>query len=43
MISRPGSIPILFADWSIPNPSFGDVITTQNHGVLESLIKFSQA
>ena len=27
-----GSIPILFADWSIPNPSFGNAITTQNHG-----------
>lgn len=38
-----GSIPILFADWSIPNPSFGNVITTQNHGVLEFLIKFDQA
>ena len=38
-----GSIPVLFADWSIPNPSFGGVITTQNHGVLEFLIKFSRA
>ena len=38
-----GSIPVLFADWSIPNPSFGNVITTQNHGVLEFLIKFSRA
>jgi polyisoprenoid-binding protein YceI len=38
-----GSIPIVFADWSIPNPSFGNVITTQNHGVLEFLIKFDRA
>ncbi len=38
-----GSIPILFANWSIPNPSFGNVITTQNHGVLEFLIKFDRA
>ena len=38
-----GSIPIAFADWSIPNPSFGNVITTQNHGVLEFLIKFDRA
>lgn len=34
-----GSIPILFADWSIGNPSFGGVVTTQNHGELEFLIK----
>ena len=38
-----GSIPIVFADWSIPNPSFGNVITTQNHGVLEFLIKLDRA
>jgi polyisoprenoid-binding protein YceI len=38
-----GSIPVLFADWSIPNPSFGNVITTQDHGVLEFLIKFDRA
>ncbi len=38
-----GSIPVLFADWSIPNPSFGNVITTQNHGVLEFLIRFDRA
>ncbi len=38
-----GSIPILFADWDIPNPSFGSLITTQNHGVLEFLLKFDRA
>ena len=38
-----GSIPVLFADWSIPNPSFGNVITTQDHGVLEFLIKLGRA
>jgi len=38
-----GSIPILFADWGIANPSFGSFVTTQNHGLLEFLIKFSQA
>jgi hypothetical protein len=32
-----GSIPITFADWNIPNPSFGPV-TTQDHGVLEFAI-----
>jgi polyisoprenoid-binding protein YceI len=38
-----GSIPVLFAGWDIPNPSFGSVITTQNHGVLEFLIKFDRS
>jgi polyisoprenoid-binding protein YceI len=36
-----GSIPILFADWDISNPSFAPFVTTQNHGELEFLIKFS--
>lgn len=38
-----GSIPILFANWDIGNPSFAGFVTTQNHGVLEFLIKFSQS
>jgi polyisoprenoid-binding protein YceI len=29
-----GSVPITFADWGIPNPSFGPV-TTEDHGLLE--------
>jgi len=37
-----GSIPITFADWGIPNPSFGPV-TTQDHGVIEFAINFSHA
>ncbi len=37
-----GSIPILFADWSIANPSFGSFVTTQNHGELEFLVKFTR-
>jgi polyisoprenoid-binding protein YceI len=37
-----GSIPIVFADWGIGNPSFADFVTTQNHGLLEFLIKFSR-
>jgi polyisoprenoid-binding protein YceI len=36
-----GSIPILFADWDISNPSFSPFVTTQNHGELEFLIKFT--
>jgi polyisoprenoid-binding protein YceI len=38
-----GSIPVLFADWGISNPSFGGFVTTQNHGLLEFLVKFSQS
>jgi len=34
-----GSIPITFADWNVPNPSFGPV-TTQDHGVLEFALNF---
>jgi polyisoprenoid-binding protein YceI len=37
-----GSIPIVFADWDIPNPSFTGFVTTQNHGLLEFLVKFSK-
>jgi polyisoprenoid-binding protein YceI len=36
-----GSIPILFSDWDISNPSFPPFVTTQNHGELEFLIKFT--
>jgi len=38
-----GSIPVLFSDFGIGNPSFPPFVTTQNHGVLEFLIKFSQS
>jgi hypothetical protein len=38
-----GSIPILFANWDIPNPSFTGFVTTQNHGVLEFLLKLARA
>jgi polyisoprenoid-binding protein YceI len=37
-----GSIPITFADYNIPNPSFGPV-TTQDHGVLEFSLKLEHA
>jgi polyisoprenoid-binding protein YceI len=36
-----GSIPVLFSDWDISNPSFPPFVTTQNHGELEFLIKFA--
>jgi polyisoprenoid-binding protein YceI len=35
-----GSIPITFADWNIPNPSFGPV-STQDHGLIEFLVVLS--
>lgn len=37
-----GQIPITFADWNIPNPSFGPV-TTEDHGILEFLLVFKRA
>jgi polyisoprenoid-binding protein YceI len=37
-----GSIPILFANWGISNPSFGSFVTTQTHGELEFLVKFAR-
>jgi polyisoprenoid-binding protein YceI len=37
-----GSIPIKFADWDIPNPSFGSFVTTANHGILEFLLTFGR-
>ncbi len=32
-----GSIPVVFADWGIPNPSFGPV-STDDHGLIEFLV-----
>jgi polyisoprenoid-binding protein YceI len=37
-----GTIPITFADWGIPNPSFGP-ISTEDHGELEFLVVFAKA
>ncbi len=37
-IKLSGSIPVVFADWGIPNPSFAGVVATQDHGVLEFLL-----
>ena len=38
-----GSIPVTFADWDIPNPSFAGFVTTQDHGVLEFLLVLNRA
>ena len=32
-----GSIPIVFDEWGIPNPSFGPA-DTEDHGILEVLL-----
>ena len=37
-----GQIPITFADWNIPNPSFGPV-STEDHGILEFHVVFKRA
>jgi polyisoprenoid-binding protein YceI len=37
-----GSLPITFADWGIPNPSFGPA-STEDHGELELLVVFERA
>jgi polyisoprenoid-binding protein YceI len=37
-----GQIPVTFADWGIPNPSFGP-ITTEDHGQIEFLLVLSHA
>jgi polyisoprenoid-binding protein YceI len=37
-----GSIPVIFANWNIPNPSFGPV-TTEDHGTLEFLLNFAHS
>jgi polyisoprenoid-binding protein YceI len=37
-----GNIPVLFADYGIPNPSFG-TITTEDNGLLEFILVFERA
>lgn len=37
-----GSIPIVFTDWNIPNPSFGPV-STDDHGTLEFLLNLTKS
>ena len=37
-----GTIPITFADWNIPNPTFGPV-STDDHGQLEFLVVFTKS
>jgi polyisoprenoid-binding protein YceI len=42
-IAASGSIPVVFADYNISNPSYAGVVTTDDHGTLEFLLNFSHA
>jgi polyisoprenoid-binding protein YceI len=42
LIEVSGSIPVKFAEWNIPNPSFGPA-NTEDNGVIEFLLHFSHA
>ena len=42
IIQVSGSIPITFADWKIPNPTFGPA-QTDDHGIVEFLLTFRRA
>src|SRR5437588_272987 len=41
-ISVNGNIPLVFADYGIPNPTFGPV-SSDDHGVLEFLVVFTKS
>jgi polyisoprenoid-binding protein YceI len=43
LVQVAGSIPITFSAWDIPNPSFGGVVTTEDHGVLEFALNLAHA
>jgi polyisoprenoid-binding protein YceI len=38
-----GDIPVVFADYDIGNPSFGNFVTTGKSGTMEFLVKFSRS
>lgn len=38
-----GTLPVVFAQYDIPNPSFGSFVTTASSGTLEFLLKFTHA
>ena len=38
-----GQIPVTFADWNIANPSFGGLVTTEDHGQAEFLLVLTHA
>ena len=42
-IAASGSVPIVFADYNIANPSYAGTVTTDNHGTLEFLLNFTKS
>jgi polyisoprenoid-binding protein YceI len=42
-IAASGSVPIVFADYHIGNPSFAGTVTTDDHGTLEFLLNFAKS
>jgi polyisoprenoid-binding protein YceI len=42
-IAASGSVPIVFADYNIANPSFAGTVTTDDHGTLEFLLNFTKS
>jgi len=42
-VAASGSIPVLFADYNIANPSFAGVVTTADNGALEFLLNFTRS
>ena len=42
-IAASGSVPIVFADYHIGNPSFAGTVTTDDHGTLEFLLNFTRS
>ena len=42
-IADSGSVPIVFADYNIANPSFAGTVTTEDHGTLEFLLNFTRS
>jgi polyisoprenoid-binding protein YceI len=42
-IAASGSVPIVFADYNIANPSFAGTVTTDDHGTLEFLLNFTRS
>jgi len=43
VIQVSGSIPVVFADYHIDNPSVAGLVTTQDHGTVEFLLNFAPA
>jgi polyisoprenoid-binding protein YceI len=42
-VAASGSVPVVFADYNIGNPSFAGTVTTDDHGTLEFLLNFTRS